>query len=187
MSVCRNYAQIWVCVYCVWEDVELYNACLQVYTYCWKLCSAPDECVLFHTKLISLFQSSLSHLHSAPPSSSLLPGFTHYKSSLTPFQLFSPLLRSLAYFVHRLSFFTLPFLLICSSFHISSPTFCNPPPTPGDVFSVYLFFSSLLFGCLGGKMEGFVYRWVWVRNSEEKKSISGCTEMFIIYTEMKYK
>lgn len=121
-----------MCLLCVGGCRTVHNACLQVCTYCWKLCSAPDECVLFHTKLISLFQSPLSHLHSAPPSSSLLLGFTHYRSSLTLFQMFSPLLLSLAYFFF-LAFFLLPFLLTVSaapSIFPFPPSVTHPPPTP---------------------------------------------------------
>lgn len=156
-----------------------------LHTYCWKLCSAPDECVLFHTKLISLFQSPLlSHLHSALPSSSLSPHFTHYKSSLTLFQLFS----SLLFLTSRLlcsSFFRLPFLLICSSFHFSSPTFCTQTtPHPRCRFlSLSPFFLPVVWlpWCWNGGIF-IVGRCGW-----GKKSISGCADMIIILTEKKFR
>lgn len=112
----------------------VYDACL----HCWRLCTAPDECVLFHTILISLFRL-LSRLHSSTP----------------PFLVLSPLYSSFSLpcpscFVAVTVSLTLlpvrPFSLLFltnTSLHLCSPTFYTSPSiTDGKQVQFTQFISS---------------------------------------------
>lgn len=152
-------------------------------TYCWKLCSAPDECVLFHTILISLFHLLSQHCDPSfflsPTFTQLPPSLPHFLSALLTLHCKSSLSLpcpscSLLCCCYRLTYFALrqssfspvPYQQLSPSFslYLSSPTFYTSPSiTDGKQVLFSQFISSFPPCCLVALVSNWQERrGIWV-------------------------